>query len=83
MINSLKECILEINEKSINSDQSEVDQELQLLQDLKLLEWCQGDLQGFSEKATKETIKQELISLSSSRHEVYNPVPLRLLPQQD
>ena len=48
MTDSLKEGILEINEKSINSDQSEVVQELQFLQDLKLQEWYQGDLQGYS-----------------------------------
>ena len=82
-LTQLEEGIFEINEKSINSDQSEVDQELQLLQDLKLQEWYQGDLQGYSEKEIKEAIKKELISLSSSGHEVYDPVPLRLLPQED
>ena len=35
MINSLKQGIFEINEKSVNSDQAEVDQELHLLQDLR------------------------------------------------
>ena len=69
MINSLKEGILEINEKSINSDQSEVDQELQLLQDLKLQEGCQGDLQGYSEREIEEAIKKELTSLSTSGHD--------------
>ena len=53
--------ILEINEKSINSDQAEVDQELQLLQDLRLQEWYQGDLQGYSKKEIKETIVKELV----------------------
>ena len=37
MITSLKQRILEINDYSVNSDQSEEDQELQLLQDLKEL----------------------------------------------
>ena len=70
MINSLRQGIFEINEKSVNSDQDEVDQELQLLQDLRLQEWYQGDLQGYSEKEVKEAIKKELISLSSSGHKV-------------
>ena len=74
MINSLKEGILEINEKSINSDQSEVDQELQLL--------YEGDLQGYSEKDIKNAIRKELMSLSSSGHEVYDLVPLRLLSRR-
>ena len=78
MINSLKQGILEMNEKSINNDQDEVDQELQLVRDLKLQEWYQGDLQGDSEKKIKEAIKKELTSLSSSGHEIYDPVPLRL-----
>ena len=68
MINSIKEGILEINEKSIDSDQSEVDQELQLLQGLRHQECYQTDLPGFSKKEIKETIKKELISLSSSGH---------------
>ena len=50
MITSLKQGILEINEYSVNSDQREEHQELQLLQDLRLQEWYQGDLQGYSEK---------------------------------
>ena len=50
MITSLKRGILEINEYSVNSDQREEDQELQLLQDLKLQEWYQGDSEGYSEK---------------------------------
>ena len=57
MLNSLKEGILEINEKSIKTDQGEADQELQLFRDLKLQEWYQGDLQGFSEKEVKDAIK--------------------------
>ena len=83
MINSLKQGILEINEFSVNSDQGEEDQELQLLQDLKLQEWYQGDLQGYSEKEVKEAIKKELISLSSAGHEVYDPVPLNLLSSEE
>ena len=83
MIISLKEGILEIKEKSINTDQSEVDQELQLLQDLRVQERYQGDLQGCSEKDIKEACKKELISLSSSGHEVFDPVPLRLLARED
>ena len=83
MITSLKQGILEISEYSVNSDQSEEDQELQLLQDLKLQEWYQGDLQGYSEKEVKEAIKKELISLSSVGHEVYDPVPLNLLSSED
>ena len=83
MITSLKQGILEINDYSVNSDQkSEEDQELQLLQDLKLQEWFQGDLQGYSEKEVK-AIKKELISLSSAGHEVYDPVPLNLLSRED
>ena len=69
--------------KSINSDQGEVDQVLQLLQDLKLQEWYQGDLQGCSEKEVKEAIKKELISASTSGHEVYDPVPLKVVCQED
>ena len=46
MINSLKQGIFESKEKSVNSDQEEVDQELQLLQALRLQERNQGDLQG-------------------------------------
>ena len=83
MVNSLKQDIFEINEKSVNSDQEEVDQELLLLQDLRLQEWYQGDLQVYSEKEVKEAIKKELISLSSSGHEVYDPVPLKLLSRED
>ena len=83
MITSLKQGILEINEHSVNSDQREEDQELQLLQDLKLQEWYQGDLQGYSESEVKEAIKKELISLSSAGHEVYDPVPLNLLSSED
>ena len=81
MTNSIKEDISEINEKSLNNDQLEVDQ-LQLLQDLKLQEWYQEDLQGYSEKEIQEDVKKELISLSSSGHEVYGPAP-RLLSQED
>ena len=83
MITSFKQGILEINEYSVNSDQREEDQELQLLQDLRLQEWYQGDLQGYSEKEVKEAIKKELISLSSVGHEVYDPVPLNLLSSED
>ena len=86
MINSVKQGVFEINEineKSINSDQDEVDQELQLLQDLRLQEWYQGDLQGASEKEVKEDIKTDLISLSTSGHEAYDPVPLKLLSRED
>ena len=83
MITSLKQGILEINEDSVNSDQREEDQELQLLQDLRLQEWYQGDLQGYSEKEVKEAIKKELVSLSSVGHEVYDPVPLNLLSSED
>ena len=83
MITSLKQGILEINQYSVNSDQREEDQELQLLQDLRLQEWYQGDLQGYSEKEVKEAIKKELISLSSVGHEVYDPVPLSLLSSED
>ena len=83
MITSLKQGILEINQYSVNSDQREEDQELQLLQDLRLQEWYQGDLQGYSEKEVKEAIKKELISLSSVGHEVYDPVPLNLLSSED
>ena len=83
MSTSLKQGILEINEHSVNSDQREEDQELQLLQDLKLQEWYQGDLQGYSENEVKEAIKKELISLSSVGHEVYDPVPLNLLSSED
>ena len=83
MINSLKQGIFEINEKSINSDQEEVAQELQLLQDLRLQEWYQGDLQGYSEKEVKEAIKKEFVSLSSSGPEVDDPVPLRLPSKED
>ena len=83
MVSSLKQGIREINDYSINSDQSEADQELQLLQDLRLQEWYQGDLQGYSEQEVKEAIKKELISLSSAGHEVYDPVPLNLLSSED
>ena len=79
MINSPKEGVFETNDKSINSNQPEADQELQRLQDLRLQEWHQGGLQGYSEKEVKEAIKKELISLSSSGDEVYDPVPLRRL----
>ena len=44
MLTSIKQGILEINNYSVNSDQREEDQELQMLQDLKLQEWYQGDL---------------------------------------
>ena len=83
MLTSLKQGILDINDYSINSGQSEDDQELQLLQDLRLQEWYQGDLQGYSEKEVKEAIKKELISLSSAGHEVFDPVPLNLLSSED
>ena len=43
MINSLKEGVFEIDEKSINSNQK-ADQAHMLLQDIKLQEWYQGDL---------------------------------------
>ena len=66
MISSLKQGILEINQYSVNSDQNEEDQKLQLLQDVKLQEWYQGDLQGYSKSEVKEAIKKELISLSSA-----------------
>ena len=83
MIISLKQGILEINEFFVNSDQREEDQELQLLQDLKLQEWYQGDLQRYSEKEINEAIKKELVSLSSVGHEVYDPVPLNLLSKEN
>ena len=37
-------------------------------------EWCQGELQGYSQKEIKEAIKKELTSLSISGHEVHDPV---------
>ena len=80
MINSLKQGILEINDYSVNSDQCEEDQELQLLQDLRLQEWYQW---GYSEKEVKEAIKKELISLSSAGHAFFDPVPLNLLSSED
>ena len=83
MSTSLKQGILEINQYSVNSDQREEDQELQLLQDLRPQEWYQGNLQGYSEKEVNEAIKKELISLSSVGHEVYDPVPLNLLSSED
>ena len=78
MINSPKEGVFEINEHSVNNDREQEDQELTLLQDIKLQEWYQGARQGFKEQEVKEAIKQKLISLSSSGHEVYDPVPVRL-----
>ena len=54
-----------------------------MLQDLRLQEWYQGDLQGYSEKEVKEAIKKELVSLSSSGPEVDDPVPLRLPSKED
>ena len=66
-----------------NCDQSEADRELQLLQDVRLQEWYQGDLQGYPEQEVKEAIKKELISLSSAGHEVYDPVSLNLLSSED
>ena len=83
MLTLLKQGIFEINDYSINSDQSEADQELQLLHDLRLQEWYRGDPQGYSEKEVKEAIKKELISLSSASHEVYDPVPLNVLSSED
>ena len=53
VITSLKQGILEINQYSVNSDQGEEDQELQLLQDLRLQGWYQSDLQGYSEKGSQ------------------------------
>ena len=70
-------------ESAESESQNEVDQELQLLQDLRLQEWCEGDLQGYSEKEVKGAIKKELVSLSSSGHEVYDQVPLKLLSRED
>ena len=61
IINSLKQGIFEVNAKSVNSHQEEVDQELQLLQDLRPQEWYQGDLRGYSEKEVKEAIKKQLV----------------------
>ena len=84
MINSFKQGALEINEKTVlNSDQEETDQELQLLQGFRLQGWYQGDLQGYSDKDFKEVIKKRLVSLRSSGHEVYDPVPLKLLSRED
>ena len=70
----IKEYLILQDYLSPQNDQSEEDQELQLLQDLKLQEWYQGDLQGYSENEVKEALKKELISLSSVGHEVYDPV---------
>ena len=83
MINCLKEGVFEINEKSINSDRDEAGQELMLLQDFKLQEWYQGDLQVLTAKEVKEAIRKELVSLSNSGREVYDPVPVRLLLQEE
>ena len=53
-----------------------------LLKDMKLQEWNQGDLRGFAEKEVDPGSYQkdplELTSLSSSGHEVHDPVPVRL-----
>ena len=65
----------EVNQSRLRRE----DQELRLLQDRRLQEWHQGDLQGFSEKEVKEAIKKELMSPSSSGHEVCGPGLLRLL----
>ena len=46
-----------------------------LLQDIKLQEWYQGKLQGF----TKKEAKKELGSLSIWGHGVYDLVPIRLI----
>ena len=78
MVNSLKQGVFEINEKSVNSDQEEVDQERQLLQDLRLQEWYQGDLQGYSEKEVKEAtvvqvMKYMVQCLSNSFQEKIKP----------
>ena len=88
IINSLKAFLKSMRSQSIAMKKNwrrteEVDQELQLLQDLGLQEWYEGDLQGYSESEVKEAIKKELISLSSSGHEVYDPVPLKLLSRED
>ena len=37
----------------------------------------------FTEKEVKEAIKKELVSLSSSGHEVYDPVPVRLRSREE
>ena len=42
----------------------------------------QGDLQGYSEKEVKETIKKGRVSLSRSGHEVHDPVRLGLLSSE-
>ena len=64
-ISCFKENTFEINEKSIDSDQGEANKELPLLQDLRLQEWYQGDLQGYSEKEVKKALKKELSSSHS------------------
>ena len=49
MINSLKDTVSSRSTRNpTNSDREEADQELMLLQDIKLQEWYQGDLQGFT-----------------------------------
>ena len=68
MIKSLKQGIFEINEMSVNTNQEEVDQELQLLQDLRFQERYEGDLQGYSEKEVEEVIKKELVVVQAMKY---------------
>ena len=70
MINSLKKGIFEINQKSVNSDQEEVDQELQSLQDLRPQEWYQGDVQGYSEKEVKDCDWHGVLQTSISKKKI-------------
>ena len=72
VINSLTEGILEINKTPINSDRSEGDQALQLLQDLRLhSRVVSRRYSRLFREGVQEAIKRVLISLSSSGHEVY------------
>ena len=81
MISSLTKGVLEINERSVNCDQEEADQEIRLLQDLDLWNVESRISSRIFREGCQRCHQRKLIC--SSGHEVYDPVPLRLLSPKE
>ena len=76
MINNLEECVMEIKDRTVNADQEESEDELQLLQDLRLQEWCKGDFSRESRKQSRRSssrlVKQVMKCMSQFHSDFFS-----------
>ena len=83
VLQDIKENHLSVGKDQINADHHEAQSEEELLQDLILQEWYQGDLEGYSADQIKQAITKELKQIGPQGHDAYDPVPLSHLSPEE